>query len=148
MQRKNYLLRANHKNGMAMMMALGVMVLLATIMALSISLTDQTTKKTVDLYLHEQAILLSKSATEYALLEISQNPNCLNNLNFVHDGIYNINVDIRYITSAATACNNYINTIITPEQNGSVLLDVTVSVIDPNTTSEPITFFRRSIQKL
>jgi len=69
MQRKNSILK---HNGMAMIMAIAVIVVIATIMALSMAMTAQTTKRTNDLYLYEQSILMSKSATEYALLQISE----------------------------------------------------------------------------
>ncbi|MFA6138455.1 MAG: hypothetical protein WC667_10230 [Sulfurimonas sp.] len=153
MQRKNYLLR---KSGFAMIMAIAVIVIISTIMALSLAMTAETTKRTTDLYLYEQAVLLSKSAAEYALLQISQNTPCsVNNLNFTQDSIYNINVDIRYIYTNPSPCiatplpggTDYF-TITTPEQNGSVLMDITVSVTDTNITTEPIRYFRRSIQKL
>lgn len=139
-----------------MIMAISVIVIISTIMALSLAMTAETTKKTTDLYLYEQAVLLSKSAAEYALLQISQNPPCsVNNLNFTQDSIYNINVDIHYIYTNPSPCIatpppggiDYF-TITTPEQNGSVLMDITVSVTDENITSEPIKYFRRSIQKL
>lgn len=151
MQRKNYLLRK--KSGFAMIMAIGVIVVVATIMALSLAMTAETTKKTTDLYLYEQAVLLSQSAAEYALLRISQDGACshANDLNFVQDSIYDINITMHYIYTAPSACANindkYFD-INTSEQNGSVLMDITVSVNNTTVTSEPITFFRRSIQKL
>ncbi|QSZ41025.1 hypothetical protein GJV85_02475 [Sulfurimonas aquatica] len=153
MQRKNYFLKTskykNSRSGIAMIMAITVIVIVATIMALSLSMTAQTTKRTTDLYLYEQSVLMSKSATEYALLRISQNNGCLNTIApFTIDSIYDITIDIKYIGTAPTACSDYISNIQTPEQDGSVLLDVTVSINDTNITNEPITFFRRSIQKL
>lgn len=151
MQRKNNLLRKSTRSGMAMIMAIAVIVIVATIMAISIALTTMSSKKTVDLYIYEQAILLSKSAAEYGLLRISQsNPCTITNLNFSKD-YYDINMSIRYIYSEALTCNDtnkeYFN-ITTNEQNGSVLMDIKVSVDDPNIVSEPIVYFRRSIQKL
>ncbi len=171
MQRKNYLLKAKHRSGMAMIMAIAVIVIIATIMALALSLTTQTTKRTVDLYVYEQAILLSKSAAEYALLRISQDNSAadpcnitslnfrpdLNGLNGITDDYYDINISISYIyknpptscTANATApADRMYTTVITDEQNGSVLMDITVSVTDSSITSEPIRYFRRSIQKL
>ena len=154
MQRKNYLLRK--RTGFAMIMAIGVILVVATIMALSLAMTAETTKKTTDLYLYEQAVLLSQSAAEYALLQISQSAPCsVDNLNFTQDSIYDINITVRYIYTAPSPCTiipppggtDYFP-IATPEQNGSVLMDITVSVNDTTVTSEPITFFRRSIQKL
>ncbi|MFA6193161.1 MAG: hypothetical protein WC665_12520 [Sulfurimonas sp.] len=149
MQRKNYLLR---KSAFAMIMAIAVIVIISTIMALSLAMTAETTKRTTDLYLYEQAVLLSKSAAEYALLRISQDGACShNNLNFRQDGIYNIDITMKYIYTAPSPCadiNDKYFDIATPEQNGSVLMDITVSVTDENITSEPIRYFRRSIQKL
>ncbi len=148
MQRKNNILRLSHRSGFAMILAMGVIVILASIMALSLSMTSQTTKQTTDLYLYEQAVLLSKSATEYALLQIAQNPPCtITNLNF-DEGVYNINIDIRYVYFTPSPCANAVNDyfeITTSESNGSVMMDVTVST---DAATEPIRFFRRSIQKL
>lgn len=169
MQRKNYILtkRTKHRNGIAMIMALGVIVVISTIMALALSLTTQTAKRTTDLYVYEQAILLSKSAAEYALLRISKDNNTtspcnvtslnfrpdLNGLNGITDDYYDINISIQYIyTAVPPGCigvgNDIYALVTTPEQNGSALMDITVSVDDPTVTSEPIRYFRRSIQKL
>ncbi|MEK6658759.1 MAG: hypothetical protein AABY36_03645 [Campylobacterota bacterium] len=151
MQRKNYILKINphkNRNGFAMIMAIIVLVIITTIMALSISLTTQTTKRTTDLYLYEQAVLYSKSAAELALLNIAQN-GCQNSFSTTFDGIYDANVAMRYIyNSTVGTCTDYVN-VTTPEQNGSILMDITVSVrADVNITAEPIHYFRRSIQKL
>lgn len=159
MQRKNSILKTSHakRGGFAMIMAVSVIVIVATILALSMTLTNKTTKKTVDLYVYEQAVLLSKSATEYALLEISKSAACswpttFSDANFKQDNFYDINISVMYIYDNAATCtagggNSYF-VISTPEQSGSVLLDVTVSVNDTSVTTEPIRFFRRSIQKL
>jgi Tfp pilus assembly protein PilX len=157
MQRKNYLLknsRSKHRSGFAMIMALTVLVVIATIMALSISLSTQTTKRTTDMYLYEQAMLLSNSAAEYALLRISQEDPCsIPSLNFTHDTIYDINITMEYIFNAPSPCvagagTDYFN-VVEENTNGTVLMDITVSVpTSKNVSTEPITFFRRSLQKL
>lgn len=144
MQRKNYLLK---RSGMAMIMAISVIVILSTIMALSLSLSVQTTKRTTDLYLHEQVILYSKSAAELALLDIAKN-GCSDTFNTTFDGIYDANITMKYIyTGTVGSCTNYFD-ITTPEQNGSVLMDIVVTVSDTNIATEPIRYFRRVIQKL
>jgi len=157
MQRKNNLLKFSCKrSGMAMIMAIAVIVIISTIMALSLSMTAETTKKTTDLYVYEQAVLLSKSAAEYALLQISQNLPCEDEttlgLNFTHDTFYDINISLKYIYDSNTSCiadgGTFYTNVTTPEQNGSVLMDITVSVTDTSGTTEPIRYFRRSIQKL
>ncbi|OHE03642.1 MAG: hypothetical protein A3G74_02170, partial [Sulfurimonas sp. RIFCSPLOWO2_12_FULL_34_6] len=135
------------RDGFAMIMAILVILVISTIMALSLALTTQTGKRTTDLYLYEQAVLYSKSAAELALLDIAQN-GCSDNFNTTFDGIYDANVTMRYIyTGAVGGCTNYFN-INTPEQNGSVLMDITISVNDTTLASEPIRYFRRTIQKL
>jgi Tfp pilus assembly protein PilV len=154
MQRKNYILRASthkHRAGFAMIMALIVIVVIATIMALSLSLTTQTSKKTTDLYLYEQSVLYSKSAAELALLAIAQAPPCTvtNPVYNFDNNLYIANVNISYVYTAPSPCaaaagTDYF-TVTTPEQNGSVLMDITVTT---NVGTEPIRYFRRSIQKL
>ncbi len=149
-----------------MIMAISVIVVLATIMALSLSLTSQTSKRTTDIYLHEQMMLLAKSAAEYSLFRIATGGPCSHhdNLNFQHDGMYDINITNRYIYSlnpdGTTVCNGLglansdlaANTgyqfIANPDTNGTVIMDITISVDDPTITSEPIRYFRRTIQKL
>ena len=71
MQRKNYILKSK-KNGFAMLMAIVVLLVLATMMAVSISLTTKTTKRNLNTYVKNQAELYSKNAAEYALYKISK----------------------------------------------------------------------------
>ena len=149
MQRKNSLLK-NSKNGISMIMAIAVIVIIATIMALALSLTSQTTKRTVDIYLYEQSALYAKSAAELALDKIAED-GCQNDYNITFDGIYDVNITMRYVYTGATqntagdSCDEYISYIQTDEQNGSVLMDISVTA---NAGTEPIRYFRRTIQKL
>ena len=154
MQRKNSFLNSQShtkRSAMAIIMAMIVIVVIGTIMALSMALTSQTTKRTTDLYLHEQAILYSKAAAELALLNIAKN-GCSNN--YVHtfgdtrEIQFDANVTMQYIyTEPVAGCTQYI-TIDTDEENGSVLMDIVVSLHDANLTTEPIRYFRRTVQKL
>jgi len=150
MQRKNNILKSSH-GGFAMIMAIAVIVIIATIMALSLSLTSQTTKRTGDLYLYEQSVLLAKGATEYALLRIAQDNNSTSPCNVINldieENYYDINITIQYIYTAGVCTGQYA-TVTTPEQNGSALIDVSVSVNDTKVSTEPIRYFRRTIQKL
>jgi len=158
MQRKNSILRTSlrkGRNAMAMIMAIAVIVVVATIMALSLSLSTQTAKSTTDLYLYEQASILSHSAAELALLKISQATPC-NQPSFsfsdpLTNPIYDINVSLRYVYTAPSPCTTaagvaYFNTD-TNETNGTVLMDISVST-RPGISTEPIRYFRRTIQKL
>lgn len=142
--------RLTSKSGIAIIMAITVIVIISTIMALSLSMTTLTTKKTTDIYLYEQAMIYSKSVAELALLEIAEK-GCQNNFNTSFDGIYDANITMKYIYTSATqniagiSCNEYISYIQTDEQNGSVLMDITVT---SEAGTEPIRYFRRTIQKL
>jgi len=149
MQRKNRTIRAS-RDGIAMIMAIIAIVIISTIMALAIALTSQTSKRTTDLYLYEQSVLLAKGATEYALLRIAEDGACshTNDLNFKQDSIYDINITIKYIYTAGTVCSDMYTTVTTPEQNGSILIDVAVSVNDATVATEPIRYFKRTLQKL
>ena len=171
MQRKNSILSINmlkrkknkkNRSGFAMIMAVGVIILIATIMILSLNTTASTSKKTIDLYFYEQAELHAKSVIEYALYKIAKD-GCQNAvLNITFDSIYNINISTQYAytdenTTTTTTTNVSGNTcpnltpttaITTPEQNGNVMMDVTVTIPASITGTEPVRFFRRTIQKL
>lgn len=159
MQRKNNILTSKNRTGFAMIMAIIVMIVIATLMSLSLFLTSETGKRTTDLYLYEQSVLYSKSAAELALLDIAQaNPCTVSSPNYSFPSgctgagcLYDANVTISYVYTSPSPCastaSEFIHTpnIITPEQNGSVLMDITVTT---NEGSEPIRYFRRTIQKL
>jgi len=167
MQRKNYFLKTSRgvrkfRNAMAMIMAIIVLVVIATVMSLSLALTIQTSKRTTDLYLYEQAVLVSQSAAEYAMLRISQttagNKCSIPSDNYSYNAIYDVNVTMKYVSNAGTECATksagnslgtvtYVDTNGLRASNGSVMLDITVST-KPEIATEPIRYFRRSIQKM
>ena len=155
MQRKNNtLVKRKKRAAFALIMAIAVIVIISTILALSLSITAQTTKKTADIYLYEQVMLLAKSAEGYQLLRIAQNPPCTNlDTTFVQDTYYTIDITSRYVyentaNPCAAATGTSYTTVQTPEQDGSVLIDVAVSVNDTSLAPEQIRYFRRTIQKL
>lgn len=139
-----------NRSGFAMIMAVVVIIVVATIMMFTLSQTTQTVKRTVDMYLYEQTELHAKSAIEYALFKIAEDGPCTTVDSITIDAIYDVNYTIKYIYKN-NPCGNpldYITAITTDEQNGSVLMDVAISVDADNTGSEPIRFFRRTMQKL
>lgn len=161
MQRKNRILK---RRGMAMIMAIIMILVLGGIMAAVISMTSQTTKRTTDVYLHEQAILLTRSATEYAMLAVSghnHNPvaaggtnNCINTINAQYPSaanpMFDITVNLQYIGfgSVTGACNDFITDVQTPDSNGSILMDVIVTSSPDLNLTEPIRYHRRTMQKM
>lgn len=146
------------RRGFSMITAIVFMILVATLGALAISLSNLSTKQTSDLYLREQAELLAQGATEYALLAISGHdfaiiPNCLNTINASYtDGVtilFDINVTLYYLgnglpANCSTLTNN-LNNIDTNDSNRTVIIDTFVT--DRNLSTEPIRIHRRTIQK-
>lgn len=154
MQRENRIL---NRRGMAMIMAIFMILVLGGIMAIVITLTATTTQRTTNLYLHEQAVALSRSATEYALLAVSGHDhntlqNCINRIDAQYpdetNPMFDINISLRYIGFGGLtgSCDDYIGAIQTPESNGSILMDVVVT--DHNLSTEPIRYHRRTLQKM
>lgn len=148
MQRKNSILK---RNGMAMIMAIIVIVIVSTTLMVSLRLATETTQKTTDLYLYEQSSILSRSAAEYAMLRLSrENPCSLSNIDFRYNSTYDINISMNYIPFTGSDCDTNsgaANTTGYERSDGTVIMDVTVTA-NPTGTTEPIRYFRRTIQKL
>lgn len=131
-----------------MIMAIGAVVIIAGVMALSLSLSTQSQKRTTDIYLYEQALIYTKSATEFALLKIAEVTPCsITSLNQAFPP-FDLNITMRYVYTLPSPCVNTdanLTVVSTPEQNGSVLIDATVTT---DAGTETIRVFKRTIQKL
>lgn len=123
---------------------------------LALSLSTQSTKQTADIYIKNQAELLLRSGTEYALLAMSghdyKNDGCLNQVNMTYNNMFDINVSIMYIGNglSGTNCTQLGSDITTPDSNRTVIIDTIVSTkpdLTPNTIPEQIRLHRRTIQK-
>ena len=159
MQRKSNLLKTynNKKNGIAMLLAIAFLIITAVLMAIMVNMTALSTKRTTDIFFQEQAQLLAKSATEFTLLAISAHDrgvtgNCVTDVNIQYPGagnlaFYDINTTIQYIGLNCPA-NSLVNTVATPESDGTVIIDTYVSSSTNVRLSEPVRFHRRTMQKL
>jgi len=135
------------RKGFSLLLAIIVMITIATLMALMISLSSTTAKQTSDIYVSEQTKLLARSSTELALLAISGHNNainCIDNINFTYETNYDVNMTIWYIGKDMPCANMLDNNISTPESNGTVIIDTYVTF---KGSSEPIRYHRRTIQK-
>jgi len=167
MQRKSNILMktTTMRKGMAMIIAIAFLIITAVMMAIMVKMTSVTTKQTGDIYFQEQAQLLAKSATEYALLAISGHDraanNCITDINIQYPqsgatAIYNIDVTIQYIgfedlggtckTSSLIDPTSLTSTITTAQSKGTVLVDTYVTTV-AGIVSEQISFHRRTMQK-
>ncbi len=134
-------------------MAIIFILIVGILIAIIVSTLSSSVKKTSDTYLYEQAQLLAKGATEYAILAAQGNDysaNCLNHINMDYQNIYDINITFHYIGNGLPAsCNVLANDIVTKESNGTVIIDTKVSLKESlQHDSTPITYFRRTLQKL
>ena len=161
MQRNNNIL--NHtpqRNGIALISSIFLLVFISSIVALVLGMNTQTQKQTADIYLRDQADLLAKSATEMAVLAISGHNRaggCLNTITSVYPdpaegnpGMFNINTTIQYIGSGFPGgCNMLLGAaaIVTPDSNGTVIIDVYVTDHPSLNLPEPVSVHRRTIQK-
>lgn len=140
------------KKGFSLLTAIMFIVLIATIGALALSFSTQTSKQTSDVYLRAQAEILARSATEYALLALSAHnhtANCLETIEAEYNDIFDINMTLYYIGNfdPTWTCGNVIaNDIATADSNLTVIIDTYVQIKD-NITSEDIRIHRRTLQK-
>jgi len=142
------------RKGFSLITAIIILVIMSTLMVLMLSLSSQTVKQTEDIYLKEQAQLLARSATEYALLAISghertANSKCVENIKMKYPATnpqYNIKVSIYYIGKNMPCDPTYEldDNISTSDSNGTVIIDTLVTT---NLSDEPIRYHRRTIQK-
>jgi type II secretory pathway component PulK len=140
------------RKGFSLLTAIIFLVLIATISAISISLSTKSAKQTGDVFLKSQAQLLLRSGTEYAMLALSGTEynatNCLNSINMTYNNSFDINVTISYIgKDIPSSCINILeNNISTSDSNRTVIIDTFVST-KPGITTEHIKLHRRTIQK-
>ncbi|MDA7848096.1 type II secretion system protein [Sulfurospirillum sp.] len=140
------------RKGFSLLTALIFLILIATISALSISLSTQSVKQTTDIYLKSQSELLVRSGVEYALLAISghnyASDGCLESINMTYNNTHDINISIMYIGNGLTGANcvQLGTNIDTNESNRTVIIDTWVRTQE-GIVSEPIVMHRRSIQK-
>jgi len=152
------------RKAFSMLMAIFIIVLMATVAAFIMNLAGKMVKGTTAQFQREQSVLLAKSYTEYAIMAVTANEhntsNCLNNITggYGDDGsgnsIYNIDVNISYIgnTNLHANCRTLSSSVVTPKSPLNIIVDVFVSYKDldhPAGASAPdITYHRRSLQKI
>jgi len=147
------------RKGFGLITAIIILVVVSSLMAMMMSLSSTSVKSTTDIYLKEQASLLLRSATEYALLAISAHDNsvnCIQKINIAYpvappNHTHEANITISYLgTNLPTSCgaSGDDNNLSTPESNLTVIMDTIVQVNQLYTQiSEPIRLHRRTIQK-
>jgi type II secretory pathway pseudopilin PulG len=158
----------NQRKAFSMLTSIFVIVLMATVAILVMSMAGKIIKETTAQYQKEQAALLAKSYTEYAILAVMSNDrnatgnDCIENIDgFIGDNIasvdngegYSINTRIAYISDNDATNGSSVSTcdatrildssgIATPESALNIIVDVYVRYRDadnPNIVTAPNT---------
>ncbi|MDY6122995.1 MAG: hypothetical protein SPI08_00470 [Campylobacter sp.] len=105
------------KKGFSLILAIIFILLVASIGALSMSISSSSAKTSVNLFIHEQAKLLADGAAEYAIMKVQQNnfaTTCVDEIeiNYPNDTnpTFRANISITYIGDIRTIqhCTNRI----------------------------------------
>jgi len=144
----------------SMITAIFILVLVATVAVFILNLSGKMVKETTTQYQREQAMLLARSYTEYALMAVTANEenssHCLDNIEGSY-GDYTIDVNISYLgtdqylgTGSGSSCSRILaNDINTSDTPLSVLIDVYVHFPDYEHPDDMnLTYHRRTLQKI
>jgi type II secretory pathway pseudopilin PulG len=148
------------RKAFSMITAIIVIVLMATVGTFILNLSGKMVKGTTTQFQREQAMLLAKSYTEYAIMAVTANEHntthCLNNIIGTYS-VYNINVKISYIGNdvnlgSGSNCNRILaSDVNTSKSPLNIIVDVFVSYHEldhPSSTPPKITYHKRSLQKI
>ena len=134
------MIQVHMRKGFSMLMAVFVIILMASVAMFILNLSGKMVKETTTQYQREQAIILAKSYTEYAVLAVTANEhntsNCLNTISGNYKGSengYMVDVNISYIgNNLDTHCARKLNSnpITTAKSPLSIIVDVFVSYPD------------------
>jgi len=145
---------SKQRKAFSLIMAIIVIVLMATVAMLIMSMSGKMVKGTTTQYQHEQAVLYAKSYTEYAIMAVMANDRvnntCLNTIDGSIDN-YTIKTEISYIGDAnVTGCTRALsNAVVTPNSPLNIIVDVFVSYPDLDHPDDMnMTYHRRSLQKI
>lgn len=145
------------RKGLALITAIMLMVIIATVGVAILSIASTSAKTATDDYLLIQAEALSRSATEFAVMRVQGfdrgGGNCLQNL-YINASPFDINVTINYLFSANKPANcNFVypENVSDEDLNGTIIMDVVVTEQMPTDPTlwikEPIRVHKRTIQK-
>ena len=162
-----YVKLSPHRKAFSMITAIIVVLLMASVGAMVMSLSGKMVKETTTQFQKEQAILLAKSYTEFAVMAVSANgqrsTKCINTIQSKPKtpilGLYTIKIDISYLSNnkvlpnnlkVTSKCNNELSiNIKDPKSPLSIIVDAYVSYKDTdNRNGQTFTYHRRSLQKI
>jgi type II secretory pathway pseudopilin PulG len=144
------------KKAFSMITAIFVILLMATVGTFILNLSGKMVKGTTTQFQREQAMLLAKSYTEYAIMSVTandQNRTCLNEIHGSY-GDYNITVKISYIGRFDIlngGCTYRLNStdIVTQKSPLNIIIDTFIRYPNYDHPDElKMTYHKRSLQKI
>ncbi len=156
---------AKQKTAFSLLTALIVIVLMATVAVFILNLSGKMVKGTTTQFQREQAMLLAKSYTEYAVMAVMANDRNSTGVNCLYtikgnigsspdtgDG-YRARVHLSYIgtTQEVGSCGGRIlsQDVTTETTPLTVIIDVYIDYKDPdNTAGQWQTYHKRTLQKI
>ena len=153
------------RKAFSMITAIFIIILMATVAILVMNTSGKIVKETTAQYQREQAVLLAKSYTEYAIMAVTANDrnatggNCLTDIDgsigSPSDGEgYSIRVRIAYIghnaeVGSCAATRIFSKAVVTPRSPLNIIVDVYVEYKDPDNTNSPlVVYHKRTLQKI
>ena len=153
------------RKAFSMITTIFVIVIMASIGSMVMSLSGKTVKETTDQFQREQAMLLTKSYTEYAIMAVMANNRapgaCLSTINgdnvirSENNGGFEVRVQIAYISNGTgelagcDATRVFSDAATTPESSLNAIIDVYVKYHDFDSTANTwITYHKRTLQKI
>jgi hypothetical protein len=124
------------RRSFSLLITLLFVIFVAVIGVMSLEFASSTSKHTSNVALDTRAELLSRAATEYAILAMQghdYSKNCLKHINMKED-FFDINITYHYFLTDCNVskCKNYCDEIETEDTNGSALIYVTVTSKNPS----------------
>ena len=153
------------RKAFSMLTAIIVIVLMATVAVLILNVSGKIVKETTAQFQREQAMLLAKSYTEYAIMAVGANDrnstsNCLSDIdgtigsNPSNGNGYRVRIRIAYIGNAAevgscAATRTFSSAVTTVKTPLNIMVDAYVEYKDPDNTSGPwVIYHKRTLQKI
>jgi len=158
---------AKHKKAFSMITSIFVIVIMATVGTLVVNMTGKTIKETTTQYRKEQAMLLAKSYTEFAIMAVTadnRTSECIEDIDGnniiatdsngqgyqVQTRIYYIGNDgTAHLTSKCSVSRILASDVVTDGSDLQIIVDVYVQYKElDNPASKWITYHRRTLQKI
>jgi len=156
-------MQTTQRPAFSMITAIFVIVLMATVAVFILNLSGKMVKETTTQFQREQAMLLAKSYTEYAVMAVMANDRNTDKCLYTIEGNigaspttgngYRVRVHLRYIGTPEEVglCGSRILTqaVTTPNTPLTVMIDVYIDYKDPdNSAGAWRTYHQRTLQKI